>query len=1303
MAVIESEYDNQSYFHEFHGTTTTINHANELFNFGINRTLFLDEKLRNETFDTLKSKNPVLVMFNHISTPTKKSKYQLFVYGHTLCGTKTTVIIDNIRPIVDVKITFKNTGDINIISRLRKVAELCESEIVDYEFLSGRDFLFYNHKESQYVRLYFNSILHRDLFIREAENKKLQLRTNDYGHYHRVLARLNDMQLSGWNELRDYTCIIQKESPQQRMSRSFRSEIVITVDLKNVFPIYEEDSRMKQSLLKFENSIIHGFDIEMLPMRPGHFPDATKHINDEIFMICSTYHFAKKSGSLLNIIFTIKESKPVDGFWTIHCQSESTVLHAYAIMNALMQPEYMVAHNGDGFDWKQMITKTKYFGLFPSFVDHMSTKKLEPWEKSPKMLERFISTTGVKTGAGMKTECFAFNCTGFIGFDSLTVQKQLEPNAESHKLDACLKRANLGCKVDLSPQKMFEIYRRGDSEEMREVSYYCFIDTVKLHELMLKQNVIQDRREVSNISYVSLNDSFRYADGCRMRNLLMNRGSKRSYFFDVNYKPEDKNSEEKFAGAFVQPPTKGIVEPMKRFDEMFPDCSIEEKENVSCIINNNIDLLFDRDTKEEHPKDLSGCVRVNPLQISKETAINENVCNYIDYINKHRNQYPVSGLDFASLYPSIIMTYNIGPDYLITKESYAKELEKRGRNLLHTKIAYDGKIYPAWFVRHDNNVDDMTVCGQLLLELGAKRKDLKKILAKLSHKYDSLLIEEKEYFANNPNGNFPKREEMDEILFYRKSSDSKQKAVKIFMNTLYGEMGNSVSCICALEVAASVTMMGRYNLKLAKSVVEDQLDMTLYYGDTDSLYVACNSKHYRDADIQYFTFKIDKLTYGTILVEKTFEQIAIARDVVNSTLLADNGSKYLVMAYEEVLYPVVFLSKKKYVGVPHEDRVEFYPKPKDLFIRGLESKKRGASGILKSVTEKVILQMLDIKNTKPLLKIIEDAIADIFKVNWPVESFAKSKSYKPDKQNPVVIRLMERYKAIGYHSIPESNVRFNTVICKQYPWTYDIKGNQTKLSIGDKIEILERVIEENLDIDLEYYVSNEIAGLFSRLISFDPTFRFNLPEPSVIPEGLTDAQMDTIDSANYKGMDDRMLKNANKYILNIIGKHSNSYSNKASLFKNTYSVITDYLGFRTDIKTKYTTLLSSKLIKKLSGLGTSISGIKCALLTWISELSPEMSETDINKQIKPILDYIEKNNLVDTITNFQGKWVKNVVDKIKHDYDYDLICIKNLPYENLFDLLSRSELELIASDPTCIPDINSHTEKIIDMISEIIM
>ena len=41
---------------------------------------------------------------------------------------------------------------------------------------------------------------------------------------------------------------------------------------------------------------------------------------------------------------------------------------------------------------------------------------------------------------------------------------------------------------------------------------------------------------------------------------------------------------------------------------------------------------------------------------------------YIEYLKENPIQYCISGLDYSSLYPSLIMAYNLSPEYLITNK-----------------------------------------------------------------------------------------------------------------------------------------------------------------------------------------------------------------------------------------------------------------------------------------------------------------------------------------------------------------------------------------------------------------------------------------------------------------------------------------------------------------------------------------------------------------------------------------------------------------------------------------------------------
>src|SRR3954454_20863720 len=46
------------------------------------------------------------------------------------------------------------------------------------------------------------------------------------------------------------------------------------------------------------------------------------------------------------------------------------------------------------------------------------------------------------------------------------------------------------------------------------------------------------------------------------------------------------------------------------------------------------------------------------------------------------NRRPVTGLDFASLYPSLIMTYNLSPDKIILSQKHVESVEQATKSLI---------------------------------------------------------------------------------------------------------------------------------------------------------------------------------------------------------------------------------------------------------------------------------------------------------------------------------------------------------------------------------------------------------------------------------------------------------------------------------------------------------------------------------------------------------------------------------------------------------------------------------------------
>ena len=1280
-----------------HGKYLSIANVDELNALEITRNNFLDKKLVSDVITSIDKKEGLLFLGNDVCEPTKKKDYNLIIHGILPCGSKTTIIVDGIFPYVDVELLVNETKA-NAKTRLNRLVDSIDEDsyAVNIEFKEGKQFLHYSHKQNTFARVFFKTLKTRTEFIKLCEGQGIKTFSNDKSTYYRVVARDYEINLSGWNRIAKYHRV--HNSP-------YKSEYVFNVHIEDFVSLEDESINevvtshgFNPSVVKYENMIVSSFDIEMIPEKEGRFPDADKNPKDSIFMICMTYHFAKRTEDILSVCLTLKESDPLDEVFMVHCKSERCLLAAFAKFNEFMQPDFITEFNGGGFDWRNVITKTRICGVLNQFLESMSIVKLAPWEKQLSMLSRFHRESKIKiNGATADSICKGLKMQGFIGFDTLVVFKQLEPNADSHKLNECLKRCNLGSKDDLDVQEMFRIYRKGTKAEMSLVAHYCFIDTFKLQQLLIKKNVIRERREVANLSYTSLYDNFYYAGGSRMRNLLMNRGSKLGYFFDTQYRPEIEDPDAKFPGAYVVPPMKGIVAPMLRLDEYVNlhkiECDDSSLTKGYEFIENNFQSMFQK--KNGNTFD--------------ETKVPECVKSYIGYARENINHYPVSGLDFASLYPSIIMTYNISPEKLIIDEETAKQVESMGETLQFVTFPFCGKMVKAWFVRHNNVEDNYSVCGKLLIELFDRRAAIKKILKHYNEQLYEMEMEMKTYSKSSE---YPRIEEYNETKFNYDGYDSKQKAVKIFMNTLYGEMGNFVSCICAVQVAASVTTMGRYNLQLAKSFVENELEMKTYYGDTDSLYVACSPKHFLKYDQEYFTGKIDKLTYGTKIVEETFTQIEIAKTRVNQHLLEDNGSKFLKMAYEEVLYPVAFLSKKKYYGIPHEENVNFYPKK--LFIRGLEVVKRGASNVLKDVIDKVLRELMDIHNTRDVIDVIKTAISRVFTTNWSIDAFAKTKVYRPDKKNISVLTMVSRYRKMNYRIIPEPNVRFKYVICKYYPWTFDVEGKiQYKMSIGDRMELLERVDDEGLEIDLEYYFDNELTGQFARLITFCDEFKESTSGIEIVnTSGMTEMDADIVNKENYQKIEDTLFKAAKKYITGLAKHYSNAYVNKGSLFKSTWVEVGRYIGQNPKLQRNHISFIQSIVMNMFAMTTTDSrteSHICDSLLHWVTKHAMAKYQTSLNdkqlselqKRFAKIHSIIEESNAHDALFNPIDTWKKRINEYIRTEYAYDYICKNNLSYDTLWDVMSSDELESILQMTEMFPTLDDHIGmRIIDIISE---
>ncbi len=151
-------------------------------------------------------------------------------------------------------------------------------------------------------------------------------------------------------------------------------------------------------------------------------------------------------------------------------------------------------------------------------------------------------------------------------------------------------------------------------------------------------------------------------------------------------------------------------------------------------------------------------------------------------------------LDFKSLYPSLIITYNLSPDTLITEESpELKDDEKHVSPL--NDIFVDSKVHKGMLPR-------------ILEKLLESRAHVKKLMSEAKNDHEKAIL------------------------------DARQSALKILLNSFYGYTGYLKARLYVMAVAGGVTAYGRDNLIKTEKLIKDKYGLSLSYGDTDSVFVA---------------------------------------------------------------------------------------------------------------------------------------------------------------------------------------------------------------------------------------------------------------------------------------------------------------------------------------------------------------------------------------------------------------------------------------------------------------------------------
>jgi hypothetical protein len=122
---------------------------------------------------------------------------------------------------------------------------------------------------------------------------------------------------------------------------------------------------------------------------------------------------------------------------------------------------------------------------------------------------------------------------------------------------------------------------------------------------------------------------------------------------------------------------------------------------------------------------------------------------------------------------------------------------------------------------------------------------------------------------------------------------------------------------------------------------------------------------------------------------------------------------------------------------------------------------------------------------------------------------------------------------------PEPYERFEYVIVKKHPYKYDTEGRQTKISIGDRMEFATTALEEDMEIDVDYYILKNITGQLARFLSYHPQFY----------EGV---RPDTLSEEEFDKLEENVFERAKKFVISICAKWSEPAVSEGPVRKAVY-------------------------------------------------------------------------------------------------------------------------------------------------------
>ena len=344
----------------------------------------------------------------------------------------------------------------------------------------------------------------------------------------------------------------------------------------------------------------------------------------------------------------------------------------------------------------------------------------------------------------------------------------------------------------------------------------------------------------------------------------------------------------------------------------------------------------------------------------------------------------VASFDLNSLYPHLMMQYNISPETLIDPKDYNQEMfeiisrgvtvEKLLNKEINTDSLIDVTLTPnGQFFR----TDKQGFLPKMLEEMYEDRKKFKKMMLQAKQEYENEKDETKKTVIKN------------RIARY----DNLQLAKKVSLNSAYGAMGSQYFRFFDLRQALAVTMAGQLSIRWIENRLNQYMNSLLktvevdyvIASDTDSIYLRLGELVNKVFADKKETAKIisfmDRVCEDKIqpFIDKSYSELA---EYVHAY------AQKMEMKREGLSDKGIWTAKKRYILNVYNNEGVQYNEPQ-MKVMGLEMVKSSTPSAIREKMKEVIKLTVN-SNEESVQKFIENFKEEFVKLPPEEISFPRS-------------------------------------------------------------------------------------------------------------------------------------------------------------------------------------------------------------------------------------------------------------------------------------------------------------------------